>query len=83
MSASNWDICPRCLDERGGDPEECRTFREDYEIYGADKGTVLALYKGRCTTCGLNTSFQYQSAFYTPRTEATKADSAPSQEECP
>jgi hypothetical protein len=31
-----------------------RTFREDYEIYGASKGTVCVSYSGRCDVCGLS-----------------------------
>lgn len=29
------------------------TFREDYEIYGAEDGEVIVSYSGRCDTCGL------------------------------
>lgn len=28
------------------------TFREDWDIYGAEDGTVTIEYSGRCTTCG-------------------------------
>ncbi len=33
------------------------TFREDYEIYGADQGIVHVSYDGSCRTCGLCLSF--------------------------
>jgi hypothetical protein len=33
------------------------TFREDYEIYGADTGTVTVSYGGGCEECGLSVSF--------------------------
>lgn len=33
------------------------TFREDYEIYGAESGTVTVSYGGSCAECGLNLSF--------------------------
>lgn len=35
------------------------TFREDYEIYGADSGTVHVGYSGRCETCGLSVDFDH------------------------
>ena len=34
-----------------------RTFREDYEIYGADTGIVMVGYSGSCTKCGLILNF--------------------------
>lgn len=33
------------------------TFREDYEIYGAETGTVTVGYSGSCGECGLSLSF--------------------------
>jgi hypothetical protein len=33
------------------------TFREDYEIYGAEEGTVTVEYSGKCTECGLSLNF--------------------------
>ena len=39
------------------DPEKFRTFREDYEIYGADDGDVVVDYGGSCTECGLHLTF--------------------------
>ena len=39
------------------DPEKFRTFREDYEIYGAEDGTVKVSYSGGCDTCGLSLNF--------------------------
>lgn len=33
------------------------TFREDYEIYGAESGTVKVRYGGSCDDCGLSLSF--------------------------
>jgi hypothetical protein len=38
-------------------PEDYRTFREDYEIYGAGEGVVTVDYSGGCTKCGLSVSF--------------------------
>jgi hypothetical protein len=40
------------------DPEDYRTFREDYEIYGATDGVVTVDYGGSCSTCGLSLSFK-------------------------
>jgi len=37
-----------------------RTFREDYEIYGASDGTVKVDYGGSCTECGLSLSFNHE-----------------------
>jgi hypothetical protein len=34
-----------------------RTFREDYEITGADTGVVTVGYSGSCTRCGLRLDF--------------------------
>lgn len=35
-----------------------RTFREDYEIYGADDGVVTVSYRGGCTVCKLELKFK-------------------------
>lgn len=40
------------------------TFREDYEFYGASKGTVCASYSGHCEVCGLGVDFTYEREFY-------------------
>jgi hypothetical protein len=36
------------------------TFREDYEIYGAETGTVKVYYGGSCETCGLSLRFEHE-----------------------
>lgn len=36
---------------------EFRTFREDYEIYGAGEGMVTVSYSGGCEVCDLSLSF--------------------------
>ena len=36
------------------------TFREDYEFYGAETGTVTASYSGYCTVCGLSVTFEHK-----------------------
>lgn len=96
MSADNWAICPRCLDEAKAEaqarfqaafeaygkvtPEEyerirdlaqepidkdvLQTFREDYEFYGAENGTVTAVYSGHCSKCSLGVDFKHEQTFY-------------------
>jgi hypothetical protein len=38
-------------------PRDVATFREDYEITGAQDGAVVVSYAGGCETCGLSLSF--------------------------
>ena len=38
--------------------EQFRTFREDYEFYGAETGEVMAVYSGRCEKCGASAAFK-------------------------
>lgn len=40
------------------------TFREDYEFYGVEDGTITASYSGSCTVCHLETSFKHVHPFY-------------------
>lgn len=35
------------------------TFREDYEIYGAEDGEVRVSYSGGCKNCGLGIKFEH------------------------
>lgn len=35
------------------------TFREDYEIVGADEGFIEVIYRGSCGTCNLRTEFKH------------------------
>lgn len=39
-------------------------FREDYEFYGADEGTVTADYGGECQDCGLKARLKQSVTFY-------------------
>lgn len=39
------------------EPEDYRTFREDYEFYGVESGTVSYDYSGYCDVCELSLSF--------------------------
>jgi hypothetical protein len=36
------------------------TFREDYEVYGAEEGTVNISYSGSCTECNLHLHFKHE-----------------------
>lgn len=40
------------------DEEKFRTFREDYEFYGADEGT--ATYGGSCSVCKVELAFKHE-----------------------
>ena len=97
MSASNWAICPRCVDNAEAESaerqnkvmaaygkvpveefermraesdaaavkeEDYRTFREDYEFYGAEDGEIVASYGGGCGTCGLTVSLRATKRFW-------------------
>lgn len=46
------------------EPEDYRTFREDYEFHGAADGEINAVYSGGCTTCELNVELQATKRFY-------------------
>lgn len=39
------------------DPGEYLTFREDYEIFGAEDGAVTVHYSGSCSECGTGLNF--------------------------
>ena len=38
---------------------ETQTFREDYEIYGADEGEIEVNYRGNCGECGLSVTLKH------------------------
>lgn len=60
VSISEFDAMRDALDrDREAQEKETETFREDYEIYGADEGVVHVEYKGNCTKCGLKLEFAY------------------------
>jgi len=46
------------------DHNEFRTFREDYEIYGAEGGEILVTYSGGCSNCRTSTKFTYAHPFW-------------------
>jgi hypothetical protein len=45
-------------EEHGAFEKREATFREDYEIYGAEDGVVTVRYSGACTECGLTLKFK-------------------------
>jgi hypothetical protein len=50
--------------EQNEAPEVKETFREYYEFYGADQGTVHWDFQGTCTVCELTVSFEGSHPFY-------------------
>lgn len=44
--------------------EDYRTFREDYEFYGADEAYVEASYRGSCSKCGLSVKLTARKDFW-------------------
>ncbi len=46
------------------DEETFRTFREDYEFYGAEEGTIIASYGGSCDVCGLSAELHSETPFW-------------------
>jgi len=52
------------------------TFREDWEIYGAETGTVSVDYSGSCSTCGYGTHFTYEHPIPDPGKNGGAEDDA-------
>lgn len=46
------------------DPEDFRSFREDYEFYGAEEGEIQVSYSGNCSQCGLRTNLKTSKKFW-------------------
>lgn len=42
------------------------TFREDWELYGTQSGTLTVQYHGECSVCGLKLEFTDKKVFFTP-----------------
>ena len=51
------------------DPEDYRTWREDYEFSGVTTGWITASYSGSCTECGLSADFTSLHDILLPREE--------------
>ena len=77
MSADNWAICPNSHSHTGNPDDEDETFREDYEFYGAETGTLHISYSGHCSvpTCkaGLNFKTTVPIKDWTPAPTGPKA----------
>lgn len=59
VSVQEFDKARQMLDEEMKEFEHRpANFREDYEIYGAEDGTVTVDYAGSCQDCGLRLSFK-------------------------
>jgi hypothetical protein len=48
------------------DEENYRMFREDYEFYGVETGTLEISYRGECTKCGLKHEYGDKQLFWAP-----------------
>jgi hypothetical protein len=46
------------------DPEDFRSFREDYEFYGANEGELQVSYSGGCQECGLKVGLKTSKKFW-------------------
>lgn len=46
-----------------------QTFREDYEIWGAEDGELNVSYSGGCRECGLGHKFKHSETFHVPAAE--------------
>lgn len=44
--------------------ERDETFREDYEIWGAEGGVVKVRYRGACESCGLSLAFEHEHELF-------------------
>ncbi len=45
-------------------PDFKSTFREDYEFYGAEEGTIEYAYSGHCSDCSLSVEFKGEHPFW-------------------
>lgn len=52
------------LEQPDRESQAFRTFREDYEFYGANEGTVHWNYKGCCSNCNLSVEETGSKNFY-------------------
>lgn len=52
------------LDAENHDESRTCTFREDYEIYGANEGTVYVSYSGFCKECKTTVKFKVTFPFF-------------------
>jgi hypothetical protein len=59
VPVEQFDAARRAFDTAIADEQRAigHTFREDYEIFGADTGTVTVRYSGNCRMCSLTLNF--------------------------
>jgi hypothetical protein len=58
VPVADFDDARRALEaDKAAFERRAPTFREDYEIYGADTGVVKVGYSGSCGECGLQLDF--------------------------
>jgi len=58
LPIEEWDEL-RTRHAEGIDERELTTFREDYEIYGAEDGVVYVSYSGHCQKCPAGLDFKF------------------------
>lgn len=58
VPVEDFDRMRQELDAQKREPLK-ETFREDYEIYGAEDGEVEVRYAGRCSECSLALEFAH------------------------
>lgn len=65
VSIEEWDKISGVLYHEV-DEEAVRTFREDYDFWGAETGLLMISYRGECTKCGLKFEHEDSKTFWTP-----------------
>jgi hypothetical protein len=65
VTIEEWEEISTVLAEEV-DEENYRTFREDYEFYGVETGTLEISYRGECITCGLKYEHGESKTFWMP-----------------
>lgn len=63
VSIEEWDDLSKVLTEEV-DAEKFRTFREDYEFWGAETGRLLIEYSGECQVCKLTVTHEDAKTFW-------------------
>lgn len=67
VTIDEWEVLSEVLTEEL-DTEKLRTFREDYEFWGAEAGLLHIEYSGECTKCGLKCLHEDTKLFWSPPT---------------
>lgn len=58
LPIAEWDTLRAAAPVFDADSSEHRTFREDYEVWGAEEGVVHYSYRGQCASCGACCKFE-------------------------